>query len=160
MPPPPPVIEVIEVTIIYNLTGVDVKNEVVLALEPVSAKWKEIGIILGAKYNFLDELYLSDEKSIESIKSIVNKWLKGNFDERFGDPSWKKLVEAIGAKTGAANSAHAQEIAQQHPSKLPEAKKPCPGGAGTSTGIVLVNWSVCLPLLWAHWARTDQPWSR
>lgn len=133
-----------------HIAGIDAMNEVVLALELVSAKWKEIGIILGARHGFLEDLYCSDEKSTECIKSIVKNWLRGRFDERFGEPSWKKLVEAIGARTGAANSAHAQEIARQHLLNLPEAKKPCPGGAG-----------IFFPeKKWIHFRRSySEPWS-
>lgn len=111
-------------------TGLDVMGEVVLALGPVSAKWKEIGIILGARHDLLEGLYRNDESVAECINSVVKKWLKKKFDARFGAPSWKKLVEAIGAKTGGGNAAHALEIARQHLPKFPEAKKPCPGGAG------------------------------
>lgn len=111
-------------------TGLDDMGGVVLALGPVSAKWKEIGIILGARHDTLEGLYRLGESIVECINSVVKKWLKKKFDARFRAPSWKKLVEAIGAKTGGANAAHALEIAQQHLSKFPEAKKPCPGGAG------------------------------
>lgn len=110
------------------IPGVDVMGQVVLALEPLSARWKEIGIILGARYDFLEGLYRSDERASECVNSIVKRWLKKKFDVRFGTPSWKKLVEAIGAKTGGCNAVHAKTIAEQHLSNSPEPKKPCLGG--------------------------------
>lgn len=111
-------------------SGIDVMAQVVLALGDVSAKWKEIGIILGAGYGYLEGLFRDGKSSEECINSIVKKWLKNRFDPRFGAPSWKKLVEAIGAKAGAANSVHALKIAEQHLSTSPEPKKTHQGGAG------------------------------
>jgi len=110
------------------VAGLDAMGAVCVALDPVCAKWRDIGIILGAKNGFLEELRSSDKSSTECIQSIVKKWLKKKFDAKFGAPSWKKLVEAIGARTGGCNAIHAQEIAQKHLAS-PEngAKKPCLG---------------------------------
>ena len=35
--------------------------------------------------------------------------------ERFGEPTWRRLVEAVEDEVGGNNSALAQKIARQHP---------------------------------------------
>ena len=84
------------------------------ALEPVSAKWSDIGVMLGLSYDFMQGL-LGKDDIMDRIRSLVKKWLKKKFDfKNFGVPSWKKLVELIGAKAGGDNSAHALNIAKKH----------------------------------------------
>ena len=39
--------------------------------------------------------------------------------ERFGDPTWRRLVEAVQDKVGGDNLALAQAIARDHPSLVP-----------------------------------------
>ena len=117
-------------------------QEVQKALQPVLSKWNEIGIILGARHDFLQTLVKSGDDASECIKSVAKKWLKKKYDvKRFGVPSWMKLVEAIGARTGGNNSAHALEVAQRHMSSSEgcvgggDAKRPCL----QQPGIVIVS---------------------
>ena len=73
--------------------------------------WKKIGIFLGLDYNTLQTFDREDQP----LQTIVKKWLKKKYDvEKFGHPSWKKLVEAIGSKAGASDSAHALAVAKLH----------------------------------------------
>ena len=90
------------------------------ALIPVSAKWKDIGIILGLSHNYLNSL--EEEDFDERIRGVASKWLKGQQSKQFGAPSWKKLVGAIGARTGGNDAVHAKVIADQH--RDPAAKRP------------------------------------
>ena len=84
------------------------------ALEPVSAEWSNIGVMLGLSYNFI-RLLGEDDDIMDRIRSLAERWLKKNFDfKNFGVPSWKKLVEVIGAKAGGGDSAHALKIAKEH----------------------------------------------
>ena len=46
---------------------------------------------------------------------MVTKWLKRNYNvKRFGEPTWQKLVEAVGHPAGGANMATARDIAKRH----------------------------------------------
>ena len=38
-----------------------------------------------------------------------------NYDvQKFGEPTWQQLVEAVGHPAGGANMAHAEKIAKRH----------------------------------------------
>ena len=46
---------------------------------------------------------------------MVIEWLKRNYNVRkFGEPTWQKLVQAVGHPAGGANMALAREIARRH----------------------------------------------
>ena len=85
-------------------------------LNPVSAKWKSIGIALRLSPNTLDRI--QDEKRGEPsacLTSVVTEWLKKNYNvNRFGEPTWQRLVEAVGHPAGGADMALARKIARKH----------------------------------------------
>ena len=90
----------------------DVQRE----LNPVSAKWRSIGVALRLKPDVLDGIvtwYNSDP--IACLTSAVTEWLKRNYNvERFGEPTWQILVKAVGDPAGGANMALARDIARNH----------------------------------------------
>ena len=85
-------------------------------LNPVSAKWKSIGIALRLSPNILDRIQA--EKSGEPsacLTSVVTEWLKKNYNvNKFGEPTWQRLVEAVGHPAGGADMALARKIARNH----------------------------------------------
>ena len=85
-------------------------------LNPVSAKWKSIGIALRLSPNTLDRI--QDEKRAEPsacLTSLVAEWLKKNYNvKKFGEPTWQRLVEAVGHPAGGADMALARKIARKH----------------------------------------------
>lgn len=87
--------------------------ELIGALDEVKPRWMEIGLYLGFKYHQLESIAIKSKH--HPVSSMVADWLKWSHNYTvFGKPSWKKLVEAIGAKAGGNNSNHAQSIAKQH----------------------------------------------
>ena len=85
----------------------DDSAEVEAALGDVEAKWKEIGIFLGLEIKKLNGL--------KEMPQMVEMWLSEQYDiEHFGDPSWQKLVSAVGSKAGAGDVAAAEDIASKH----------------------------------------------
>ena len=47
---------------------------------------------------------------------MMLKWLKQNYDVyKFGPPTWKMLVDAVGKHAGGNNKALAKKIASKHP---------------------------------------------
>lgn len=83
------------------------------ALDEVKPRWMEIGLYLGFQYHQLETIATNSRRHV--VSSMVAAWLRWNHNYKvFGKPSWKKLVEAIGAKAGGNNSNHAQSIAKQH----------------------------------------------
>ena len=85
----------------------DDSAEVKAALGDVQAKWKEIGIFLGLEIKKLNAL--------DKMSEMVDMWLKKRYDiTHFGDPSWQKLVGAVGSKAGAGDVAAAADIASKY----------------------------------------------
>ena len=90
----------------------DVKKE----LNPVSAKWKSLGIALRLKPNILDGIKAENSGDpIACLTSTVTEWLNRNYNvKRFGEPTWRRLVEAVGDPAGGANMSLARDIAGRH----------------------------------------------
>ena len=90
----------------------DVQSELI----PVAANWRSIGIALRLKLDVLEsiETRFKGDPNV-CLLHMVTEWLKRNFDvKKFGEPTWQKLVKAVGHPAGGANTALAQEIAGRH----------------------------------------------
>ena len=85
-------------------------------LSPISAKWNSIGLALRLKSDTLEVIQagnIGDPRSC--LTSVVKEWLKRNYDVRkFGEPTWRWLVEAVSSPTGGANMALARDMARKH----------------------------------------------
>ena len=90
----------------------DVKSE----LTPVAANWKSIGIALRLKHNILESTQAENSGNPTAcLTSMVTEWLKRNYNvKKFGEPTWRKLVEVVGHPAGGANMALARDIARKH----------------------------------------------
>ena len=90
----------------------DVRHELI----PVSAKWRSIGAALRLNPNILDgiEARISGDP-FACLTSVVVQWLKRSYRvERFGEPTWQRLVEVVADPAGGANMALARDIARRH----------------------------------------------
>ena len=90
----------------------DVQSELI----PVTAKWRNIGTALRLKSDVLESIQAgSGSDPPACLASMVTEWLKRNYNvKRFGEPTWQKLVEAVGHPAGGANKAVARDIARRH----------------------------------------------
>ena len=90
----------------------DVQSELIT----VAANWKNIGIALRLRPDLLERTetrYCSDP--LRCLSVIVKEWLIRNYNvERFGEPTWQRLVEAVGHPAGGANMALARDIARRY----------------------------------------------
>ena len=90
----------------------DVQSE----LNEVATNWRNIGIALRLKPDFLQSIetrYSSDPRAC--LSRMLIEWLKRNYNvKKFGEPTWQQLVEAVGHPAGGANMALAREIARRH----------------------------------------------
>ena len=74
-----------------------------------------MGIALRLKLDSLENIQVSDHNPRDCLRSMVIEWLKRNYNVRkFGEPTWQKLVQAVGHPAGGANMALAREIARRH----------------------------------------------
>ena len=85
-------------------------------LNPLAARWKSIGIALRLKPNELDTIQAGNNSDPTAcLIQTVTKWLNRNYNvEKFGEPTWRWLVEAVSDPAGGANMALAREIARRH----------------------------------------------
>ena len=90
----------------------DVQSELI----PVTAKWRNIGTALRLKSDVLESIQAaSGSDPLACLASMVTEWLKRNYNvKRFGEPTWQKLVEAVGHPAGGANMATARDVARRH----------------------------------------------
>ena len=91
----------------------------------MAAKWKAVGQALRLKLGELDSIAASHPHSTEDcLSEMLTQWLRRNYNvKRFGEPSWKRLVEVVGDPAGGANPALANQIAEKHRAKQANLKK-------------------------------------
>lgn len=89
----------------------EVNSELLL----VAPRWKNMGLALKLKPHVLDMIE-ENRTNVESrLLNVLTEWLnKGYNTTRFGDPSWKLLVEAVAHSAGGNNRALAETIAKSH----------------------------------------------
>ena len=90
----------------------DVQSELI----PVTSKWRSIGTALRLKSDVLESIQaVSGSDPPACLASMVTEWLRRNYNvKRFGEPTWQRLVEAVGHPAGGANMAVARDIARRH----------------------------------------------
>ena len=87
-------------------------------LRIVAVNWRSIGFALQLKCDVLDSIQAENSDNAARLAAIVREWLMRNYNvERFGEPTWQQLVEALGHSGGGANVALAREIARRHNAK-------------------------------------------
>ena len=89
--------------------------DTIKALTGVAANWRDIGIFLRIRPSQLETIQVQGYTPMESMREMLITWLQRNYNvERFGEPTWKKLVEAVSHSAGGGNSSLAMKIASEH----------------------------------------------
>ena len=85
-------------------------------LLPVAHRWRKIGLALRLDPNLLNRVRHKNHVEVEDyLEDVLTEWLNKAYNTtRFGDPSWKLLVEAVAHSAGGNNRALAETIAQKH----------------------------------------------
>ena len=90
----------------------DVQSELI----ETAANWRSIGLALHLKPEFLqntEKRYGSDPRAC--LTWILMEWLMRNYNvERFGEPTWQRLVEVVGHPAGGADMNLARTIGRRH----------------------------------------------
>ena len=85
------------------------------ALTDVHSRYLEIGTQLYLMIKFLDTFKNRTKTDTIAMGEVVEEWLKGNYDtDKFGPPTWKKLVEVVAHPNGGNNNFLAKKIANEH----------------------------------------------
>ena len=89
-----------------------VENE----LSPVATKWKTIGAALRLKSDVLENIDARcSGDPCACLLEIVIEWLKRSYNvEKYGEPTWQRLVEVVVHPAGGANPGLARDIARRH----------------------------------------------
>lgn len=62
---------------------------------------------------------VAQSKKNNKMRYIATEYLNKNYNhELYGEPTWKRLVEAIGSRAGADNPKYAEQVALKHQGKL------------------------------------------
>ena len=85
-------------------------------LVTVKANYYQLGIALGLPPGELQAIRKGTQDIELAFSDVLLAWLgKGYKVDRFGLPTWRKLVEAVNSQAGASNPALAADIAARHP---------------------------------------------
>ena len=89
-------------------------------LNSVTGDCYNIGTALHLSQGTLDAIKKDNaDDCTAAITKIIVNWLRKNYNfTRFGEPTWKALVEAVASRFGGNNNALAMEIAKDHPEGL------------------------------------------
>lgn len=85
-------------------------------LSPIATNWKSVGAALQLKSDILvniDTRCTGNPRAC--LSQMVKEWLKRNYKvEKYGEPTWQRLVEVVLHPAGGANTALAKYIARRH----------------------------------------------
>ena len=84
----------------------------------IKATYFQLGVELGLPAGELDAI--RKEFAIDqAFNEVILRWLRQKYNvERFGPPTWKRLVEAVESPIGGNNPALALEIVSKHPTGI------------------------------------------
>ena len=97
--------------------GEDDLRDIIAEIMTAKVRFYAIGRTLGLPAGELDSVRLSNTQDHEQqLNDIVLVWLRQKYNvEKFGSPTWRKLVEAIDNPAGGDNHKLAKTIALNHP---------------------------------------------
>ena len=99
----------------YCLSDKDGLSEILDLLREETAQCYNIGACLKLEASLLDKIESETPDHSKGLRKVISNWLRKNYNvQRFGEPTWKKLVEAVAASNGGNNIALAQRIAADH----------------------------------------------
>ena len=96
--------------------------DILSILKPIEARWRELGNALRLRTGFLDSIQITYSGNLHScLNKVIDEWLKRNYNvQRFGEPTWQLLAQAVRHEAGGAHSGLADEITRKYlPSSSP-----------------------------------------
>ena len=83
--------------------------------EPVTARWKSLGLALRLSPTRLDVIEKENRSLDECLAEALVLWLNKNYDTvKFGNPTWELLAKAVSHPAGGNNPALSEEIIGNH----------------------------------------------
>lgn len=84
----------------------------------LSAQWSDIcfALKLPISHEATIRSETHGENSARCLRMVLTKWLQKSYNvDRYGPPTWRMLVKAVGSPVGGKNYALAETIAKAHP---------------------------------------------
>ena len=101
-----------------NITAVeDDLREVRREVVSIQSNYYQFGIELGLPPREMDAVQKAFRQDIpQAFTEVLKIFLKHRYNvEKYGPPTWRKLVEAVDSPAGGNNHALAKKIAKDHP---------------------------------------------
>lgn len=95
----------------YEIDESNIK-EVFAAVYILRSKYYRLGRSLGLHADDLDAIRLDNPHNAhDALNDVLLTWLRQEYNvNKFGSPSWKRLIEAVGDKTGGGNPKLAKSL--------------------------------------------------
>ena len=85
----------------------DVKVKVL----PVAARWRDIGLALGISDSKLETIEANKSDVRDRLTDMLRLWLNRAYNvEKYGEPSWQSLREAVRSPAGGDSPVTADKI--------------------------------------------------
>lgn len=96
--------------------GEDDLRDIMSEIITVKARFLAIGRALGLPIGELDSIRSSSQDHELQLNDVLCVWLCQKYNvERFGTPTWRRLVEVVDDPAGANDHRLAKTIALHHP---------------------------------------------
>ena len=81
----------------------------------MTARWKQLGLALRLDIDVLNTIEKQYRDLDDCLTQTLTLWLKKKYKtEKYGQPSWGLLVEAVRKSTGGNDPALAEKISKKH----------------------------------------------
>ena len=83
--------------------------------EPVTDRWRQIGLALRLDHSQLKKIERENRDLDDCLSETLSLWLNKSYNtERFGEPSWELLAGAVAHRSGGNNPALTEDIRNKH----------------------------------------------
>ena len=96
---------------IISPLGIDDLIDVKVKVLPVAARWRDIGLVLGISDSKLETIKANTLAVKDRLTDMLRLWLKRAYNvEKYGEPSWQPLIEAVRSPAGGDSPALVDKI--------------------------------------------------
>ena len=91
--------------------GIDDLFDVKVKVLPVAARWRDIGLALRISDSKLETIEANKSDVRDRLTDMLRLWLNRAYNvEKYGEPSWQSLREAVRSPAGGDSPASADDI--------------------------------------------------
>ena len=100
-----------------DFIGEDDFREVYREVINIKSNYYQFGIELGLPFRDMGAIKKAFSQDVlQAFTEVLGIWLRHSYDvKKYGPPTWRRLVEAVGSPAGGDSHALAKKIAENHP---------------------------------------------